>query len=177
MSDLSSCWRRWRRVDALRTRWKPMPLVGALIAALAIQSCAMQGLSFVQDDRVEILKPEPNATVRLPLEVHWDANDHDGYFAVFFDRTPMRPGQSLRSIVPENDPCRADRRCPDADWLADRNVYVTAGTTLVVERLPDLRDTDRAKDRHDLTIVLLGADGRRAGESAFGTEFIVEREN
>ena len=46
----------------------------------------------------------------------------------------------------------------------------------MIDALPDRRANNRAKDRHDLTIVLLDGDGRRSGESAFTKEFIVERE-
>lgn len=147
------------------------------VAVLFVSGCAVNGLSFVRDTRVRILTPEANETVHLPLEIRWSAEDVDGKFVVFFDRSPMRPGQTLLSLVSKNDPCRAERDCPDIEWLADRDIYVTERTTLRVDRLADRRDTSRARDRHDLTIVLLDNEGRRAGESAFTREFIVDREN
>jgi hypothetical protein len=148
-----------------------------VVVALLTQGCAVNGLSFSQDDRVDIQAPTTNATVRLPFEVRWTATDFDGRYAVFFDRTPMRPDQPLRSLVSTNDPCRARRGCPDAAWLADRSIFVTAETSIRIEDLPEERSTSRAKDRHELTIVLLDDDGRRSGESAFIREFIVDRED
>lgn len=114
----------------------------------------------------------------LPFTLDWTARDFNGDFAIFFDRSPMRPGQTLRALVPEDDECRTEPGCPDAAWLADHfmYVYVTSDTSLEVDRLPDGRVNDRDKDRHDVTIVLLDDAGRRVGESAFTTEFIVERE-
>jgi hypothetical protein len=140
-------------------------------------ACAVSGLSFVADDRVHIVHPDPNAEVSQPFELDWTASDVDGSFAVFFDRTPMRPGQTLRSIVADGDPCLADASCPDASWLAERNIYVTDSTELTVELLADLRKSNHGEDLHDVTIVLLDEQGRRVGESAFSREFIVRRED
>lgn len=158
-----------------RTTWYRWALL-ALAAFALTSACAVSGLSFVADTRVEIVVPAENAEVALPFELAWTVEDFDGSFAVFFDRSPMRPGQGLRSLVPDGDPCRAERDCPDADWLAEREIYVTDTNHLVVDSLPDRRDTDRSKDRHDVTIVLLDQHGNRSGEAAFTREFIVERE-
>jgi hypothetical protein len=159
----------------MRATWYRLAVLGIAGSVLA-SACAVSGLSFVADTRVKIHEPEENEKVTVPFTVDWTVDDYDGLFVVFFDRSPMRPGQDLRSLVPEGDPCRVEPNCPDAAWLADRNIYVTDANTLVIEALPDRRDTNRAKDRHDLTIVLLDRDGRRSGESAFTKEFIVERE-
>ncbi|HEX9889407.1 MAG TPA: hypothetical protein VGA69_08000 [Nitriliruptorales bacterium] len=148
-----------------------------LTVAIALQACAVDGLSFVTDDRVRIVQPTPNATIEPPYEFRWTAEDVDGYFVVFFDRSPVRPNETLLAMVPDTDPCRARADCPDTEWLADRNVYVVRHPSLRVDQLPDLRETDREKDRHDLTIVLFDESGRRVGESVFTTEFIVERES
>jgi len=161
----------------MRTRsvWRGALLV--LVIGLFAQGCAVNGLSFAQDHRVEIEAPGTNATVRLPFEVRWTAKDFDGSFLVLFDRSPMRPDRPLRSLVSENDPCRARPGCPDAKWLDDRHIYVTADTHLLVDDLPEERTNNRAKDRHELTIVLLDKQGTRVGESAFIREFIIERDD
>lgn len=158
-------------------RAAPLRALLALALVAALPGCAVKGLSFVADERVTLVSPEDNATVSLPFALEWSVRDYDGRFAVVFDRSPMRPGQPLRALVPEDDPCHAEPECPDAQWLASNDVYITDGTRLVIERLPDLRATERAKDRHDVSIVLLDADGRRLGESVFTREFIVERED
>ena len=148
-----------------------------LFVALVNSGCAMSNLSFAKDSRIDIAAPHSNETVRLPFEVRWTAEDFDGQFVVFFDQAPIRPNRPLLSLVPEDDSCRAERSCPTADWLRDRNIYVTKGTSILVESLPEQRTTSRAKDHHDLTIVLLDKEGRRLGESAFIREFVVERED
>jgi len=148
-----------------------------IVASMLAPGCAVSGLSFVQDTRVKITAPKQNATVTLPFTVAWTAEDFDGSFLVFFDRAPMRPGQDLLSLVPDGDQCRAEPVCPDAEWLADRDIYVTDATTLEVDGLADRRDNDRSKDRHDVTIVYLDDDARRSGEAAFTKEFIVDRED
>ena len=148
-------------------------VLGTAVALSA--GCSTSSLSFVQDDRVRIVAPGENTEIALPLRVEWTARDFDGYFAVFFDRSPMKPGQHLQSLVPDDDPCRRQEVCPDAAWLAERHIYVTDRTVLDVPQLPDRRANNRSKDRHDVVIVLLDRTGRRVGESVFTNEFIVER--
>jgi hypothetical protein len=159
-----------RRRGAVSTVW-------LAVAAVVLHGCAVDGLAFVEDKRVRLVSPGANDTVRLPFELRWTATDVDGSFAVFFDRAPIRPGRSLRALVPEGDVCRTDPACPDAAWLEERDVYVTTETRLVVEHLADQRDNTRQDDRHDVTIVLLDERGRRNGEAAFTREFTVERED
>ena len=147
-------------------------VLSLVLACALLSGCAASGLSFRQDERISIRAPGNGESVSLPLEVSWNARDYDGYFAVFIDGTPMRPNQGLLALVPEDDPCRARSVCPDADWLADRRIYVTKETSLVIPTLPERG----GNDRHDLTIVLLDEDGTRNGESAFVREFVVERD-
>jgi len=164
------------RVRATGRRAPALALVLA-VAVVLLPGCSVQGLGFVRDTRISIEAPADNATVRLPFELRWKATDFDGRFVVFFDRSPIRPNQTLRAAVPEDDPCRTEPECPDEAWLLDRNIYVTSEPMLRLERLPDERTNNRAKDRHELTIILLDESGRRSGESAFVREFIVERED
>ena len=154
------------------TTWATRTLVVAV--GLCLSGCA-SGASFVADDRVDMIRPAENAEVGLPFEVAWTADDVDGSFAVFFDRSPLARGRSLASLVDEDDPCREVAGCPDANWLAERHIYVTDGSRVRVEQLPDLRSNNHAKDRHYLTVILLDENGERVGESAFTTEFVVER--
>lgn len=146
-----------------------------LVVLLLASACGVNGLSFREDDRVKIVTPGTNDRVNLPLEVRWTVRDFDGYFAVFFDRSPMKPNQGLVSLVPEDDACRTAPGCPDRQWLADRGIFVTDTPSLAVETLEDRRRNNRTKDRHEVTIVLLDRNGRRVGESAFVREFIVDR--
>jgi hypothetical protein len=153
------------------------PWAWVVVLAALVSGCAVDGLAFVRDDRLDILSPSSGDTVRLPFEVRWSARDVDAKYLVLFDRTPMRPNRSLRSLVPSEDQCRTRPGCPDEQWLTDHNLYLTSGTSIRVEDLPEERTTNRAKDRHEVTIVLLDARGRRIGESVFIREFIVDRED
>jgi len=146
-----------------------------LLLALVTPACAVNGLSFFQDYQLDIIQPDENAEVSLPLTVRWEADKRDGYFAVFLDRSPLRPGKPLLSLVPSDDPCLKQEVCPDSAWLAEHNVYVTDKNEIAVELLVDKRENNRSKDRHDMTIVLLDPTGRRVGETVFYREFIVER--
>lgn len=148
-----------------------------IFAALAfLPGCAVHGLSFKQDDRIAFTSPDGNETVNLPFEVSWTATDYDGRFVLFFDRAPMARNKPLISIVPDHDPCRLEVSCPDDEWLNRRNVYVTAETSVLIETLPDLRDSDHQKDRHEMYLVLLDAEGRRVGEATWVREFVVRRD-
>ncbi len=157
-----------------RSRLAEALLAGVLLASL-LSGCSTRGLSFVQDTRVRMNAPAQSATVRLPLRLHWEAWDFDGRFAVFVDRSPLRPGRTLDSLVAKDDPCRTTTRCPNDEWLAARDIYVVDGTSLEIPLLPDRRRDDGSQDRHQLTLVLLDRTGKRAGETAIVREFIVDR--
>ncbi|HEX2039832.1 MAG TPA: hypothetical protein VHF47_08900 [Acidimicrobiales bacterium] len=153
------------------------PAALAAVLALAMSGCAASGLSFVQDERVQDLRPRPGDTVKLPFDLTWSVRDFDGRFAVFFDTRAMRPGKDLLSLVPEDDPCRTEPECPTTTWLNERGIHVTDEPRLHVELLPDRRKNNRSKDRHEAVVVLLDAENRRVGEAAFVTEFVVDRED
>jgi hypothetical protein len=151
--------------------------IGLLAMGLLSTAGCGRELDFARDDRVSIVRPEENATVALPLELSWTAKDFSGRFAVFVDRSPMRPGQDVRSLVPrEDEVCRANPACPDESWLSARGVYLTTSPSLVVRSVADKRSSNRQADRHEVTIVLIDEQGRRQGEGAFIREFRVARE-
>jgi hypothetical protein len=143
--------------------------------ALVLGGCSIHGLSFVQDRRLDFVAPDANSEVELPFTLDWSMRDFEDDFAVFFDQSPMPSNESLLWLVPGDDPCRIEPDCPDAEWLADHDIYITNASELAVDFLPDLRDNNRDSDRHDVTIILLDESGRRMGESAFIREFVVVR--
>lgn len=152
-------------------------VVAGLLASISafISGCSMSGLAFIQDERVDIVEPGDDR-VRLPLTIRWDATNVEGSFAVIFDRSPMRPGQTVLALVPESDPCRSTHTCLDAPQLAERGVYVTTGHQVTVEQLRNTNSSRDGVERHDVTIVILDASGARVGESAFTREFVLERD-
>jgi hypothetical protein len=146
-----------------------------LAAGVALAGCHLDGVSFIEDSRVDVVQPADNSRVKLPFELRWTATRVDGRFAVLFDRSPMAPGRPLRSLMPKSDSCGAVGDCPDAAWLAAHYVYLTAATRVVVTALPDRRRNGHTPDTHQATIVMVDRSGRRIGQSAFIRDFTVER--
>lgn len=119
---------------------------------------------FRQSDRLQIVTPQDNTTVRQPLTVRWTAKDfsapRDGRFAVFVDRDPMNAGANI------------------ADYTAQERagVYVVDGTSVQLKLLTPLAGVDPAEqNHHDVTVVMLDPGGSRIGEYAAFAEFTVVR--
>ncbi len=153
----------------------------------ALTACVPQGLAFRADQRLTFVLPEDRSTVSLPVTIDWDIRDFavvdpgqpaaegEGYFAVFVDRAPVPPGESLSWIARDDDDCRAADGCPDEEYLNTRGVYATTETKLVFEQLPRTTDLEGRKERHRAVVVLLDAGGKRIGESAFEIAFDLDR--
>lgn len=156
-----------------------MRWAAAIALAAALSGCSVSGLAFQEDHRVRIVSPKDRAEVELPVTIRWTTEDlepasgDDSYFAVFVDRAPIAPGENLRSLA--DDSCNRTEGCPDLEYFRDRYVLVTDTTSVTLDAVPN-RGGQRtsAKDRHEATIVLIDADGRRIGEAAFTVEFTVE---
>ena len=150
-----------------------------LVPLLACSACVPQGLNFKVDKRVEIGAPRNDAVVSFPFTLRWSVRDFDvvepgtpvreaaGYFAVFIDSTPMGPGKSLHALREKDATCEGD--CTDATYFAERGIYTTTDTRLVVKELPPGDD----KKTHRATVVLLNSQGARMGESAWHVNFRV----
>jgi hypothetical protein len=149
----------------------------ALLASM-LGACTFTNVDLMKDRRVQILTPHDQATVGMPVTVRWTAHDTGSLrFAVFVDRSTLRPGASLRSLVPKDDAaCRADSHCPDADWLASNGVYLADTTSVTLPSLKDNRPEHNhgARDTHTITIVLLDGD-RRKGEGSWYRLIYVDR--
>ena len=156
------------------------PLVVAVVVATALltSGCAVRGIAFREDDRLSFVSPGDRDEVTLPVTVTWEVEDFDvpddGSFAVFVDRAPQPPGKAIEWLARDDDSCRAADGCPDAAWFAERDVFPTTETSMTIERLP-ARSDDR-REFHEVTVVLLDAEGRRVGETGWTLEFQVERE-
>jgi hypothetical protein len=148
-------------------------LAVAVVVAVLLPSCGFSGLNFVQDDRVSIVTPDDRETVSVPFTVRWTTEAFDGTYAVFVDREPLRAGTTLASLASSDDVCEATPGCPDEPWFTERNVYATDATSLTIEHVPELNRNDQ-RAFHEVTIVLIGRDGKRVGESAFSVELEVD---
>ena len=166
----------------MRSSRSALVVVALLLATASACGFGTAGLSFVADDRVSITSPRDREKLRLPVTVDWTVDDfevtgpgrgsgaREGYFAVFVDRGPIPPGKTLRHVAKDDRSCRADDGCPDEEYLTARGIYTTSETELVLE---NMRKTarDGRREFHEVTIVLLDADGRRIGESAWYVRF------
>ena len=170
--------------------------LGRALAILVVVSAATSGcglahlseLNFRVDDRLHFQAPEERSLVHAPVTVSWTMRDFTvaapgsappsrdaGYFAVFVDRAPIRPGESLKAVGKGDPTCQRDPKCPDRTYLNDHRVYTTTQSQV---RLPLITDIvgDREKlQLHAVTVVLLDTSGRRIGESAWELDFRMHR--
>jgi hypothetical protein len=147
----------------------------AAMAAMAalLGGCGGLRTELSADRRVEILEPVVLSVVSSPVTVRWQATDVPAgvTFAVAVDRLPIPPGTTFGAAFA--DECDGAGGCPDAAFLAQRDVYLTQEHEVVVRRLPALAglDGEPARPVHRATIFLVDRDGRRQGESAWTVEF------
>jgi hypothetical protein len=151
--------------------------MAATLAFALTPACGVSNLSFQQDHRLTITSPANRSTVTLPVAVEWTVKDvgDSASYAVFVDRAPQPPGQTVAWLFRGDDSCATAEACADPDHLARANIYTTDETRVVIDRVP--RTTASGRDLHEIVIVLLDEAGRRRGESAFRVDLEVERED
>jgi len=158
---------------------------GALLVATLLPGCGVHDLSFTTDTRLHITGPKSRAVVTLPVTISWTIKDFSvvppgtaapssraGYFVVFLDRAPIRPGQTV-AVVADRE-CRRTPVCVNATYLAVRGVYTTETDSLTLNELAQVNDYQSVQ-LHEATVVLVDASGRRIGESAWYVDFRVRR--
>lgn len=147
----------------------------ALALALALNACALHGLSLVQDDRVDVIAPDDRAEVTLPVTVRWTVDDElpaGASFAVFVDRAPQPPDRAPAWLFRNSTDCSGDE-CASGEYLERRDVYLTTDTELTISHVPPKNDDGRGRF-HEATVVLLDESGERVGEGAWSVRFEVE---
>ncbi len=158
--------------------------IAAVLLVLLTAGCGINGLSFVQDERIDIIRPSDRSEVNLPVTVDWTATDFAtgpgrGAFGVLVDRAPQRPGQTLAWLFRGDDSCKGPSGralCATPEFLAERGAYTTTDTTFTFERIARLSGDDRRRQFHEVTVVLLDGDGHRIGESAWSVQFELPRQ-
>jgi hypothetical protein len=156
---------------------------GAVAAVLGLSGCGLthlHDLSFRVDERLTFTSPESRATVRQPVTVSWTMrdfrvaalgtappSDDAGYFAVFVDRTPIKPGQTMKSVAGDDLACQSDPKCPNRSYLRQHLVFTTTETSLKLPLIPDLTGIKADVQLHRITVVLMDTAGHRIGESAW----------
>ena len=131
---------------------------------------------------MDIIAPDDRSKVDLPVTVRWTVEDFavgdgEGSFAVAVDATPPRSGQSLPDMFRKSTTCRGEagrRLCASPEYLAQRGLYRTTDTAFTIQRVAKLSGNDRRREFHEITVVLLDRDGRRAGEGAWSVQFSVK---
>lgn len=159
-------------------------IVFATLVAVA-PACGVSGLSFVKDNRVDIVRPEDRADVRLPVTVDWTVEDFavgpgKGSFGVFVDRAPQKSGERLSWVFRGDDACKGSEGrsfCSSDDFLNERFVFETTDTAITLDRIPDRTGDDRRREFHEVTVILMDEDGRRVGEGAWAVQFAIEDED
>ena len=158
---------------------------GAALALVAIVACAcgftdMQNLAFRVDNRLHFVSPPARALVATPITVRWRMSGFTverpgsapptrdaGYFAVFVDRAPIRPGDTMRSVAKGDEECLHQRGCPGPDYLRFRGIYTTTADQVTVTAIPPLAGDNEMIQLHSVTVVLMDTSGHRIGEYAW----------
>ncbi len=146
--------------------------------AVGLGGCSVDGLAFRRDDRLSIDNLPDRSTIELPFELVFSFDDeldpHDPHdaaaFAVLVDWTPPPPGETLEGLLDDDPACRGDTGCPDG-YLERNRISVITDTHFVLDNVPIGTDRQERRGFHELTIVLVDAEGRRVGETSAWTRF------
>jgi hypothetical protein len=146
-----------------------------VVLSMSVASCALGPLT--KDDQLHVLRPRSLSDTTLPVQITWSWSGprRPSAFALFLDRTPIRPGQTLRAVVPSGDPCRVTPGCPDVTWLRQHGVILVSEMKASIPAVAVPGGTAGRDDPpvHQVTIVLLDGRGRRIGEAAYPVLFRV----
>jgi len=156
-------------------------LLAALGSLVLLSGCGLthlQDLQFRADTRLHFLAPKDRAEVHQPVTVSWTMRDFTieapgsappsrdaGYFAVFVDRQPIRPGHTMKDVATD-EYCKRNPRCPDANYLASKQIYPTTKTSIKLPTIAVLTNHETLQ-MHTITVVLMDTSGHRIGESAW----------
>jgi hypothetical protein len=166
-----------------RALWRRLALAAAAAGLAASASgCGLahlQDLNFRVDDRLHFVSPSDRSTQQRPVTVSWTMRDFTveapgsaapsrdaGYFAVFVDRAPIKPEETLAAVGKGDPTCARDPKCPTTAYLHQHYVFPTTQTHLTVRFFPPVSGHDHLQ-MHTITVVLLDTAGHRIGESAW----------
>lgn len=153
---------------------RPHPIWISL-AAVLLAGCsqfAVDGLALRVDHSISIVEPVDRSGVVAPLIVTWidSAPEPGGSYLVLINRDPMPPGETVRWFSKGDPDCEATSACPDEMYLARRGVTIVNTTSVEIEIVPPLKGA-RSNTYYEVTVVRLGPDGRRDGETSATTQF------
>jgi hypothetical protein len=156
----------------------------ATAAAVLTTACSVSNLNLVTDHRLHFLSPASRAHLHLPIVLRWTIQNFrsvppasatpsqtEGYFAIFIDRSPVGPGESLASIAHNDTSCKRTPSCPDATYFTNRQIYTTTRTTYTLDHVDNLTGNRETQQLHEVTVILLDSTGHRIAESAWYLDF------
>lgn len=149
--------------DPRRRRASPVLVLALALAFGGVACSGASELQFIDDGSLTITFPPDRSVVSLPLVVRWEAVALvDGQrYGVFVDRTPQRPGDTIEAAFDVED--RAGIHVVDEPRITLEQVAIRGGVP------------SRESDQHEVTVVVLDAQGRRVGERAAVIAFEVHR--
>jgi hypothetical protein len=156
-------------------------LAAVLVLALSLPGCGITHLSdlaFRVDHRLHFVSPKDRSKQRLPLTISWTMKDFRpaaagseppskdaGYFAIFVDQQPIRPGQTMKAEAKDHS-CKITPGCPTVSDLADRQIYLTTQTSMRFDTISNINQRDKVQ-LHTFIVVLMNTAGHRIGEAAW----------
>ncbi len=167
-------------------RRRATTLLACALAASSLSACDVSRLQFKNDHRLTFETPKNRDKISVPFTISWTMKDFDpvgldgssdkahGVFAVFVDTAPMPVGKDIKWIGHSDTSCKRDPRCPNAEYLAAKGVYITKDTSLKIDTLPQSR-AGRGDEEHYANVVLLNGKGQRIGETGWYIEFRSKR--
>lgn len=172
---------------------QPVTRVAAGFAiVLGMSGCGLahlNELAFRVDHRLHFVAPKSRSLVRNPVTLRWTMRDfriapagsappsrRSGYFALFVDQAPVKPGQTLRSVSSGNPFCRQDpASCTTAAYLAQQGVFTTTHESLTVSDVTNIPGNRESTQLHTFIVVLMDTAGHRIGESAWELDLRMKR--
>lgn len=170
---------------AAQVRRRLLASVAAVLLTGLLSSCGithLQDLNFRVDNRLHFTMPKARTLVHPPLTVRWTMRDFTiaaphsappsrtaGYFAVFVDRAPIRPEQTMKAVAHSlgDRSCELNPACPDESYLEQHQIYTTTAESLTLDQIPSLTTDQEKVQLHTITVVLMDTSGHRIGESAW----------
>jgi len=163
----------------------------ALLSIALMSGCGIahaKGLNFRVDDRLHFQSPKDRSSVHLPLTISWRMDDFHvaaqgsapptqsaGYFVLFVDRAPIRPGQTFAAVCKSDPFERGDRNCPTAGYLTGKQIFPTTDDHVTLQNLSNIPGNKDKKQLHTFVVVLMDTAGRRIGESAWELDLRLPR--
>lgn len=118
---------------------------------------------------MHLVDPHSRALVTLPLTIRWTTSGglRSSRFAVFVDRAPVQPGQSLDVVA--NASCQKAARCLLGDHRVGRGVYTTTADQVTISRVRS--NGADSTQTHEASVIVLNSAGHRQGEAVWYVEF------